>query len=301
MLVYLQSKRTLASHNHNRTTTAQQTTILTMTTTMTMNPSSSLVNVAEQAELSLIKLLSSHMQTASNLQTVEEDCENLIAHADAVGFVRRVLLSDDFPALDVLLQSTSVSESDEDTEQQVGISDVDAVSAFALLVALLQRATDEDGVPIEAVSDVHRNIVIKIMSKKPSAKNKSAMGMLKVLFDLATVLLVKIFIFRSIVQLAVEDESDVLLAELMKDRHMYDFNASLLSAKQLTSLVERLDGSSAEDSQEMRSLFKVVAHALERCCATSSAASSTIISQSLMNEKQRVLLMQLETYKTEVS
>ena len=266
---------------------------------MSINPSSALVNVAEQAELSLIKLLSSHMTKASNLQAVEEDCENLITHADAVGFVRRVLLTDDFPALDVLLQSSSVSG--EGDEEQAKLLDVDAVSAFALLVALLQRATDEDGEQVAAVSDVHRKIADGIISKKSTANKKAAMGMLKVLFDLATVPLVKVFIFRNIVQLAVDDESGTLLAELMKDRYMFDFNASLLSAKQLSSLVDGLDDSNAEDSEEKRNLFKVVAHALERCATSSSAASSSTISQSLANEMQRVRLLQLETYKTEVS
>jgi len=265
-------------------------------TAMTMIPSSALVNVAEQAELSLIRLLSSHMQSSGASTTrVEEDCENLIAHADALGFVRRVLLSDDFPALSVLLSEGGGSEED-------GFGLTDAVSAFSLLVALLQREGSDDNVEMDA-AEVQKDVAIKLLNmceNSSTYSNAYAMGMLKVLFDLATVPVVKCFLFQSMVQLAINAQSEdtssssSLLVELWSIRYTYDLsNASLLSARQVSLLANTIEHGTAEK----RALFNVVGKALE-------ALASILVyedSKAVANELQKMLLLEIETYQNEVN
>lgn len=263
-------------------------------TARTMIPSSALVNVAEQAELSLIRLLSSHMQSSGASTTrVEEDCENLIAHADALGFVRRVLLSDDFPALSVLLSEGGSSEED-------GFGLTDAVSAFSLLVALLQREGGDDNVETDA-AEVQKDVAVKLLNmceKNSTYSNAYAMGMLKVLFDLATVPVVKCFLFQSMVQLAINAQSEdnssssSLLVELWSIRYTYDLsNASLLSARQVSLLANTIEHGTAEK----RALFHVVGKALE-------ALASILVyedSKAVVNELQKMLLLEIETYQNE--
>merc|ERR1719223_2194127 len=270
----------------------------------TMHPSSSLVNVAEQAELSLITLLSSQMRSLEqvNVKAAEEDCENLIAHADAIGFVRRVLLSNDFPALDVLLmvQDKVDGLSGNGGEQQERMSVEDAVSAFALLVALLQRSGSEEDVDAaKAVAEVQSQVAVAIVNACKSdsvgkVNKHAAMGMLKVLFDLTTSPEVNCFLYRNMVQLAVDDASGTLISELAKDRYMFDFKASFFSARQV-SILEGIKCKKAK-----REVFQVVGQALDRCLADAIENGSSITAtSSLANERQRVLLLQLDTYDSD--
>ena len=79
--------------------------------------SSTLVNVAEHAELRLVRLLS------NNNSEFESTCETCIANADAVGLIRAILQSEAFDNL---------------------LSMEDATSAFSVLSCLISRIPSKD-------------------------------------------------------------------------------------------------------------------------------------------------------------
>lgn len=91
--------------------------------TMTFaQPSSTLVNVAEDAELRLVRLLAESAPPQLLSHAFESDCESCIANADAPGLIRTILR--DSGAMSSLFGIEPLEE---------------AVSAFSLLAALLDR------------------------------------------------------------------------------------------------------------------------------------------------------------------
>lgn len=129
---------------------------------MITGPSSTLVNIAENAEMRLIELLS---RKASN-QTFVQDCENCIANAQASNLIRTILL--DEGALRSLWE--------------VGVGS-DGISAFALLLALLDRvedAADESLLAMEIASAIGKQ-ASSVNSEKYA---KRMVGMLCFLYNL---------------------------------------------------------------------------------------------------------------------
>uniref|UniRef100_A0A6S8Z843 Eukaryotic translation initiation factor 3 subunit M n=2 Tax=Ditylum brightwellii TaxID=49249 RepID=A0A6S8Z843_9STRA len=105
-----------------------------------IHPSSTLVNVAEHAELRLVRLLS-----GGAAPSFESTCEACIANADAPGLIRSIL--SDSGAMDALFALDPVEE---------------AVSAFSLLAALLDRVgsdrpDEEAGLAKELADTVGNN------------------------------------------------------------------------------------------------------------------------------------------------
>lgn len=96
-----------------------------------VGPSSTLVNIAEHAELRLIGLLSKSASSPS----FQADCESCIANAEASRLIRTIVL--DRGALTALFNPTLPLE--------------DAVSAFGLLAALLDRVEPQEEQPVVAM------------------------------------------------------------------------------------------------------------------------------------------------------
>jgi len=88
-------------------------------------PSSTLVNVAEHAELRLVQLLADSAPANLLGPSFASDCESRIASADAAGLIRTVLGN-----AGAMTSLFSIEPADE------------AVSAFSLLAALLDRESD---------------------------------------------------------------------------------------------------------------------------------------------------------------
>jgi len=89
------------------------------------NPCSTLVNIAEHAELRLIRILSAGADKTLLSPTFESDCESHIVNADAPGLIRAIIC--DKGAVKSLFDISPVE---------------DSVSAFSLLAALLDRVGD---------------------------------------------------------------------------------------------------------------------------------------------------------------
>jgi len=250
--------------------------------------------VAEHAELSLIKLLASHMPHIDNvtLSVVQEDCENLIAHADAAGLIQRVLLGD-FPALEVLTKTNGGSKqsgndgNDDEASGGAGsgFAESDAISAFCLLVALLDYHSNSNSNSSNSNSndELKRQIATKIMQLN-SGNVRIRVGMLRVLFNLATVAAEKCALFINMVQLVTATStSDVdVLVDFCKTRYNGEGLLSSVHLKRLAATLGDVDGSA--DTVLKRELFQVSGAALAKA---GSAYDS---------ERQKVLLLQIATY-----
>eukprot|EP00586_Coscinodiscus_wailesii_P020940 CAMPEP_0172493598 /NCGR_PEP_ID=MMETSP1066-20121228/25016_1 /TAXON_ID=671091 /ORGANISM="Coscinodiscus wailesii, Strain CCMP2513" /LENGTH=429 /DNA_ID=CAMNT_0013263821 /DNA_START=134 /DNA_END=1423 /DNA_ORIENTATION=- len=102
--------------------TTTKTPPLPPSSSSSQQPSSTLANIAEHAELRLVRILSSGAPPTLLSPTFESDCESHIANADAPGLIRTIIL--DRGALTSLFSISPVE---------------DCISAFSLLAALLDR------------------------------------------------------------------------------------------------------------------------------------------------------------------
>jgi len=106
-----------------------------------LQASSTLVNVAEHAEVHLVHLLAESAPSNLLSQSFTTDCENCIANADAPGLLRTVL--GDGGALTSLFAIDPIEES---------------VSAFSLLASLLDRVTGMEAAKLATeISDIIGN------------------------------------------------------------------------------------------------------------------------------------------------
>ena len=132
---------------------------------MDPQPSTTLVNVAEHAELRLVQLLAESAPPSLLSPTFSSDCESRIASADAPGLIRCVLR--DPGAMTSLF----------------AIEPIDgAVSAFSLLAALLDRAS-ADGGPSES-SDLCEEMAEAVSRDNASYDPRKRAGMLCALYNL---------------------------------------------------------------------------------------------------------------------
>lgn len=136
---------------------------------MITGPSSTLVNIAENAEIRLIELLSTNAASSSFLA----DCESCIANAQASHLIRTIMA--DEGALSSLWNVEVAS---------------DGVSGFALLVALLDRVKEEDNSSgrneeSNLAMDLASTIAQKAKNPKISSDTaKRIVGMLCFLYNL---------------------------------------------------------------------------------------------------------------------
>lgn len=151
------------------------------------HPSSTLVNVAENAELRLVQLLADSCPSPKTvLPDFQSSCEAAVGNADAAGLIRAIL--SDSGAISGLLAVEPVEE---------------AVSAFSLLAALLDRVE----------SEADQSALATAMAQTISAAEgagKKKVAMLAALYNLRSNGAEKVDLLAHIVVLAAKSDPDAL-------------------------------------------------------------------------------------------
>lgn len=151
------------------------------------HPSSTLVNVAENAELRLVQLLADSCPSPKTvLPDFQSSCEAAVGNADAAGLIRAIL--SDSGAISGLLAVEPVEE---------------AVSAFSLLAALLDRVE----------SEADQSALATAMAQTISAAEgdgKKKVAMLAALYNLRSNGAEKVDLLAHIVVLAAGSDPDAL-------------------------------------------------------------------------------------------
>ena len=155
------------------------------------HPSSTLVNVAEHAELRLIQLLADSCPSPQSVSpSFQSSCETCVGNADAAGLVRTVL--GDAGAIAGLF---AVDPADE------------AIGAFSLLAALLERV-DGDADQKSLAATMAQTIAAAPVTGAEAAKKKVAM--LAALYNLRSDGVEKVDLLSRIVALTAESDPDAL-------------------------------------------------------------------------------------------
>lgn len=216
---------------------------------MSTGTSSTLVNIAENAEIRLIELLSTEAYSKAFVQ----DCETCIANAQASALIRTIL--SDEGALSSLWKIPTPS---------------DGVSAFALLLALLDRVEDSEEESALAMELAKK--FVNMAGNVEEEDSKRIVGMLCFLYNLRSDGLEKCRLLTQIVTLASTNCSDLLLEEANGEL------GSLLLPETIQSNMNDWN----VDANEKRCLLEALARAME-----------TI---GKLAEKQRFWLLVLETF-----
>ena len=117
--------------------------------------SSTLVNVAEDAELRLVRLMATTSASTENVRpTFVSDCEACIAHGDAAQLMKTIVAEKG--AIQALLALDDMGE---------------AVSAISLLGALLDRVKESDGAGIRSGSSVSTQLLTDVTASIVAATN----------------------------------------------------------------------------------------------------------------------------------
>eukprot|EP00561_Arcocellulus_cornucervis_P002463 CAMPEP_0185811978 /NCGR_PEP_ID=MMETSP1322-20130828/8804_1 /TAXON_ID=265543 /ORGANISM="Minutocellus polymorphus, Strain RCC2270" /LENGTH=413 /DNA_ID=CAMNT_0028508481 /DNA_START=214 /DNA_END=1452 /DNA_ORIENTATION=+ len=155
------------------------------------HPSSTLVNVAENAELRLVQLLADSCPSPQAVTpNFQSSCEAAVGNADAAGLIRAIL--GDSGAIAGLLAV-------EPTEE--------AVSAFSLLAALLDRVESEAD-QSALVAAMAQTITVAPAAGADGGKKKAAM--LAALYNLRSSGVEKVDLLARIVTLSAESDPKVL-------------------------------------------------------------------------------------------
>ena len=155
------------------------------------HPSSTLVNVAENAELRLVQLLADSCPSPQAVTpNFQSSCEAAVGNADAAGLIRAIL--GDSGAIAGLLAV-------EPTEE--------AVSAFSLLAALLDRVESEADQSALVAAMAH-TITVAPAAGADGGKKKAAM--LAALYNLRSSGVEKVDLLARIVTLSAESDPKVL-------------------------------------------------------------------------------------------
>ena len=217
------TERALASYQHNSLLTA-------------MVASSSLVNVAEDAELRLVSLLA---ESASNAASFQSDCEACIESGDARRLIQTVL--NDASCLNAFYQMESTEE---------------AVGAFSILAALLERS---------AAPELSESLVQAIMEVQSNDNNnvERTIAILSVLYNMRSDSTQKCAILNRLFQLAGQRPNEYLA---MEDQTLgglltEDASSSSLVTPAVPRLVSMLDSWNI-DVQDRRNLYQTVASVL---------------------------------------
>lgn len=126
--------------------------------------SSTLVNVAEDAELRLVRLLAQTAPKHLLSPSFAEDCQRSIVQADASGLIRFIV--NDAGAIGAFLM----------------LEEQEAVSAFSLLAALLDKVPDQqEGALANALAEAVENTQVE---KDPSELSRRRITLLSVLYNM---------------------------------------------------------------------------------------------------------------------
>lgn len=241
-------------------------------TISTPHPSSTLVNISDDADVRLIRVLA---PSASNPTSFESACTSAIAASDAAGLLRTVI---DSGAIAGLLQSSYTID--------------EAVSAFSLLTVYLDRLGDASaekelcGALADAVGKAGD-------STEDDGKSEKQSAMVAALFNLRSDGNEKVKLLTKIVELA--DESAL----------------SPGVPKGVSALADMLDASSLKsslalwgdiDNDESRALYAAVSNAMDRVLAklaSGDAEDKTTLMkiQAAKERKQTYMLLFLGTCK----
>eukprot|EP00579_Thalassiosira_antarctica_P008640 CAMPEP_0201884726 /NCGR_PEP_ID=MMETSP0902-20130614/17520_1 /ASSEMBLY_ACC=CAM_ASM_000551 /TAXON_ID=420261 /ORGANISM="Thalassiosira antarctica, Strain CCMP982" /LENGTH=448 /DNA_ID=CAMNT_0048413733 /DNA_START=139 /DNA_END=1485 /DNA_ORIENTATION=+ len=253
-----------------------------MTTTSPPHPSSTLVNISDDADPRLIRVLA---PSTPNPSSFESACASAISNGDAAGLLRTVISNG---AIAGLLQS--------------GYTIDEAVSAFSLLTVYLNRVGDAKverelcGALAEAVDKAgqQKNGGVVREEEEEGMMREKQSAMVAALFNLRSNGNEKVKLLTKIVELA--DVSALSPGEARGVCALADMlDASTLKA----SLV--LWGGDGIDSDELRALYEAVAKGMDRVLARLAKGEedkATVMKSNAAKErKQTYMLLFLETYK----
>ena len=226
---------------------------------MNTGPSSTLVNIAENAEIRLIELLS----TKANSPTFVQDCENCIANAQASHLIRTIM--QDSGALSSLWEVEVES---------------DGISAFVLLVAVLDRVkeSENEGDEAERILAAELADAIGQIATNPNTSSdvaKRIVGMLCFLYNLRSTGSDKCRLLSQIVLISATACPELLLEEENGEL------GALLEPTNISLSLKKW----GVDKKDERILLNAVGKAMEGI--------------GKHQQKQRISLLLLETYNND--
>lgn len=219
-------------------------------------PSSTLVNVAEHAELRLVQLLAGSAPPHLLGPSFLSDSESRIAAADAVGLIRTVL--NDAGAMTALF---SMSPADE------------AVSAFSLLAALLDRESDR-AAAARAAAEMADAAAGAGQSNNAAYDPERGASMLCALYNLRSDGVEKCALLRKIVQHVSSTKPDLLKP-----------GRPLGDALESDNVTKMLEGWGV-DRAEKRAVYRAAAEGIERAGG-----------EDAVSRKQKFLVLLVGTYE----
>lgn len=245
------------------------------TTTAPPHPSSTLVNISDDADLRLIRVLA---PSTSNPTKFEGACADAISAGDAAGLLRTVI---DNGAIGGLLES--------------GYSVDEAVSAFSLLTVYLDRVGDANkekklcGALAEAVGS-------NAGEDDDGKKSEKQSAMVAALFNLRSDGNEKVKLLTKIVELA------GVSALSPGEPNGVSPLADMLDAASVKSLLVLWGGDSVGNS-ELRSFYAAISKGMDRVLAKLAKDDDDKTTMTKTNaakeRKQTYMLLFLETYKEE--
>jgi len=244
--------------------------------------SSTLVNVSDDADLRLIRLLA---PSTSAPAAFESTCASCIASGDAAGLIRAVVTHPG--AVVGLLELDSVDES---------------VSAFSLLAALLDRVGN-DVIEKELVMQMADSLAVSDADGESAARREKRSAMAAALFNLRSDGIEKTRLLARIVDLA---DADALSPGSSRGTSAL---ADALNVEALNASLKLWGAGGEVPDVERRTLFKAVVRGMdrvlerlakdERAAGASDESDITRKINAAKKRRQTYLLLLLDTYKEE--
>jgi len=237
--------------------------------------SSTLVNVAEHAELRLVRLLS-NVSGEDDSNAFVSTCETHIANADAPGLIRAILHNGQ--AMNVLM-----GENGEDSSEDGPLSLEEASSAFSLIAALLNRV--ESAEMEVTMADELANTVVSY----PTTSWSKKLSMLCALYNLRPNGVEKCRLLGRIIVLAAAEQPSLLAPaqpykNVLADSAVDSSDAENASASSSTGVLsETLHPSNLEELvkswgsqvpvEEKRTLYLIAANSMKDIASASVSQS----------------------------
>lgn len=244
------------------------------------HPSSTLVNISDDADPRLIRVLA---PSTSNPTAFESKCASAISAGDAAGLLRTVI---DAGAIAGLLKADYTTD--------------EAVSAFSLLTVYLERVDDKKverglcGALADAVGKAGKGD-----DGAEGNKGEKQSAMVAALFNLRTDGNEKVKLLTKIVEL-----SDVLALSPSEPRGVSAL-ADMLDASSIKASLVLWGGDDTIDNATLRPLYKAVSNGMDRVLAklekNDNEEDKTVKMkiEAAKKRKQTYMLLLLETYKNE--
>ena len=252
-----------------------------MTTVAPSHPSSTLVNISDDADIRLIRVLAPSCTSSKNNATFEKDCATSISNGDAAGLLRTVIANGAIAGL--LSTSYTLDE---------------AVSAFSLLTVYLNRV-GEESVAKKLCGELTKAVATTAEGggDVEGSKGEKQVAMIAALFNLRTDANEKIQLLTNIVTLA------NVTSLSPSEQKGVNALADMLEVSNLKALCT-LWGN--VENAELRALYSAVSKGMDRVLASLEGGankddkSNDRKVKAAMEQKQAYMLLFLETYKDEV-